>query len=141
VRSFLAQPGTLRAFCVPVALLAVAEGEREIVEPKSDLPSPAKGGPLSEPLPQGSILFRDDDRGFFDWLIRTRRRASSSTPPVTRRRGFPCFTVRHVGTSGGCTRTGTKLHVKLCSLSRHDLERWALKRVGSEPILCQTCFG
>jgi hypothetical protein len=98
---------------------------------------------MSDPFPQGAILFRDDDRGFFAWcdqnvdegfFLNTSRRNPSTRIPMLHRAS--CGHIGRLNSFGY-----TQRHAKLCSLRRSDLEQWALKRVGSEPILCITCFG
>ena len=94
------------------------------------------------PLPQGAILFYDDERGFFDWLdqnleegffLNTTRNPSTGIPMLHR------ASCGHIGRLDSWEYT--KKRAKLCSLSRRDLEQWAFKRVGTDPLLCQTCFG
>ena len=109
--------------------------------PRSARPRP-QGGDLSESLPQGVILFYDDERGFFDWLdqnlddgffLNTARNPSTGIPMLHR------ASCGHIGRLDSWEYTKTR--AKLCSLNRRDLEHWALQRVGTDPVLCQTCFG
>lgn len=90
--------------------------------------------------PKDIDLFRDDDRGFFDWLdehpqgfFLNTERNPKPTYLVLHRPGCHHFT-------GNPSKHWTKDYVKLCADSRRDIEEWAASAVGGEPTLCPSCF-
>jgi hypothetical protein len=97
---------------------------------------------LSESLPQGATLFDNDDRSYFDWLDQNREDGfflNTARHPSTRVPMLHRASCVHIGRLNGYGYT--RARAKLCSLSRTDLEQWAFERSGSEPELCQSCFG
>jgi HB1/ASXL restriction endonuclease-like protein with HTH domain len=93
---------------------------------------------LTDP-PQTISVFRDDDRGFFDWLddhpdgyfINSERRPKP-TYLVLHRPNCPHFDRGPVH--------WTKDYIKICSANRSDLEEWAASTVGGDVTLCRDCF-
>jgi hypothetical protein len=89
--------------------------------------------------PQTISVFRDDDRGFFDWLddhpdgyfINSERRPKP-TYLVLHRPSCPHFDRGPVH--------WTKDYIKICSANRSELEEWATGTVGGDVTLCRDCF-
>jgi hypothetical protein len=85
--------------------------------------------------------FKDDDRGFFDWLadnpggyfINAERRPKRNYL-VLHRPSCPHY-------KGEPSLNWTKDYVKFCSPNRSDLEEWAASTIGGEVTLCRSCFG
>jgi hypothetical protein len=85
--------------------------------------------------------FRDDDRGFFNWLrdnpdgyfVNSERNPRSSYL-VLHRVGCPHFT-------GNPALHWTKDYIKHCASNRRDLEQWAHDRTGGNVTPCPTCLG
>jgi hypothetical protein len=85
--------------------------------------------------------FKDDDRGFFDWLagnpdgyfINAERRPKRNYL-VLHRPSCPHY-------KGESSLNWTKDYVKFCSANRSDLEEWAINTIGGEVTLCRSCFG
>jgi hypothetical protein len=96
---------------------------------------------MSDPFPQGAILFRDDDRGFFAWCDQNVEGffVNTATNPSTRIPMLHRASCGHIGRLSSFLYTNRR--AKLCSLNRRDLEQWVYERVGHEPVLCVTCFG
>jgi hypothetical protein len=91
-------------------------------------------------LPQTISVFRDDDRGFFQWL--------DDYPDGyfinSERNPKPTYLVLHRPTCKHFDRgpvRWTKDYIKICSPDRSELEEWASSAVGGEVTLCRTCFG
>jgi hypothetical protein len=91
--------------------------------------------------PPGFTVFRDDDRGFFDWLDQH----PDGYFVNTERNPKPNYLVLHKPECPHFSRNEavhwTKDYVKFCSTNRGDLEEWALNQVGGEVTLCRSCFG
>jgi hypothetical protein len=93
--------------------------------------------------PQSVTVFHDDDhRPFFHWLdqnnedgyfLNTRPNPTTTVPMLHRAR------CEHIGRLASQTYTNGR--VKLCSLSRPDLEQWAIDAASEKPTLCRTCYG
>jgi hypothetical protein len=86
------------------------------------------------------VLFRDDDKGFFDWQDEHPRGQFVNTE----RKPNPNYLVLH---KSGCPHFDgsesvhwTKDYVKACSDDYEALEQWASEIVGGEMTLCRTCF-
>jgi hypothetical protein len=97
--------------------------------------------PALETTPQGVAVFRDDDRGFFDWLYENPAGYFINTeraPKVN-------YLVLHQPQCPHFKREDslhwTKDYVKVCSIDRAALEGWAAEMVGGEVTLCRSCFG
>lgn len=92
-------------------------------------------------LPDHIERFRDDDRGFFDWLDRNPHGFFINTV----RNPKPDYLVLHRPECSHIDRNPsmhwTKDYIKLCAARRQDLEEWAASAVGGEVTLCRTCFG
>ena len=97
--------------------------------------------PMLTTLPETITVFQDDDEGFFDWL--------DANPDGyfvnTERNPKPTYLVLHASPCPHIDRkpslNWTKDYVKICSLSRADLEGWAADAVRGEVTLCRNCFG
>lgn len=90
--------------------------------------------------PQTISVFRDDDRGFFNWL--------DGHPDGyfinSERKPRPSYLVLHRPTCPHFTRSPihwTRDYIKVCSATRGDLEEWATGTVGGDLTLCRSCFG
>jgi hypothetical protein len=90
--------------------------------------------------PQSISIFCDDDHGFFGWL--------DGHPDGyflnCERRPKPNYLVLHRPSCPHFTRNPihwTKEYIKVCSVSRSDLEEWASGTVGGSATLCRNCFG
>jgi hypothetical protein len=92
-------------------------------------------------LPDNVQLFRDDDKGFFDWLDENPNGFFINAA----RNPKPDYLVLHKSDCSHIDRNPsmnwTKEYIKLCASSRSDLEEWATSVVGGEVTLCRTCFG
>jgi hypothetical protein len=97
--------------------------------------------PMLAGHPQSVMVFRDDDAGFFSWL----EQFPEGYFLNSERNPRPLYLVLHRPScshfKGSPELHWTKDYVKLCSLSREDLEEWASGTVGGEPTLCGSCFG
>jgi hypothetical protein len=91
--------------------------------------------------PPAVTPFRDDDRGFFDWLDQH----PDGYFVNTERNPKPNYLVLHKPECPHFSRNEqvhwTKDYVKFCSTNRGRLEEWALNQVGGEVTLCRSCFG
>lgn len=91
--------------------------------------------------PKSVIVFENDDASFFRWLDTNSDDGyflNSARHPKT----YLTLHLASCGHIGRLPRYGyTKARVKLCSLNRTDLERWARQETGTGPTLCRTCFG
>jgi hypothetical protein len=91
--------------------------------------------------PETITVFKDDDRGFFDWL----EDHQDDYFINCERNPKPNYLVLHrAGCShfdGGTGLHWTKDYIKICSPGRGDLEEWAAGTVGGEVTLCKRCFG
>ena len=87
------------------------------------------------------ITFKDDDEGFRNWTrqhpngfyINTQR---TPTPNYLMLHRVGCM---HVGDAEDNDVAWTADYIKVCSLSKMELEAWARTVVGGEPTHCQTC--
>jgi hypothetical protein len=100
-----------------------------------------KESALLTQLPESITLFKDDDRGFLEWLDEhpdgvfvNADRNPKANYLVLHRPSCPHFT-------GNPSVNWTKAYIKICSDQRADLEEWAVDAVGGEPTLCPRCFG
>jgi hypothetical protein len=91
--------------------------------------------------PETITIFKDDDRGFFNWLdehpggyLINCDRNPKRNYLVLHRPGCPHF-------DRSPSVHWTKDYIKVCSVGRSDLEAWAVGTVGGEVTLCSRCFG
>lgn len=86
-------------------------------------------------------LFKDDDNGFFAWLV-----ANPGGMFINaEREPKPNYLVLHKSWCRHFKRRGnlkwTKDYVKVCSVELKALERWAAETVGGQITPCSACFG
>ncbi len=85
-------------------------------------------------------IFKDDDRGFFEWLDGH----DDGYLINCERNHKPNYFVLHRPTCPHIDRGPvhwTKDYIKVCSTGRSNLEEWAVGAVGGEVTLCSRCFG
>jgi len=113
---------------------------QDVFQKDSSLICLKEESPMLTDVPQAISLFRDDDRGFFQWL--------DDHPDGyflnSERNPKPTYLVLH---RPSCKHFDhgpvhwTRDYIKICSSDRNELEEWASGAVGGEVTLCRTCFG
>jgi hypothetical protein len=90
------------------------------------------------------MIFEDDDATYRAWLavnpnglvVNSYRTPSASYLPL---HSASCICINCPSPPNGKTWTGGK-YIKVCSLSRDDLVKWALKKTGGQLQECGRCF-
>jgi hypothetical protein len=86
-------------------------------------------------------LFRDDDRGYADWLAANPQGyvlniQRDLNPSDARMHRADCGTITGAPPRG---RTWTESYIKACALSLPELDAWALAHARSAITRCGTC--
>ena len=95
--------------------------------------------PLLDLAPDGVAVFQDDDKGFFEWLAQNPEGYFINTERHPRAKYMRLHRPGCQSFKGSPELHWTRDYVKLCSLDRGDLERWAFNALGSEIMPCELC--
>jgi hypothetical protein len=95
--------------------------------------------PLLDLAPDGVAVFQDDDKGFFEWLAQNPEGYFINTERHPRAKYMRLHRPGCQSFKGSPELHWTRDYVKLCSLDRSDLERWAFNTLGSEITPCELC--
>ena len=97
---------------------------------------------MTEPSNENITTFVDDDEGYLEWL----RQNEAGFVINCDRKPQPGYLMLHRVTCGtimnptrGPGNWTTSGYIKICSLDKAKLKKWAQKEVGGELQNCQTC--
>lgn len=86
-------------------------------------------------------IFKDDDNGYLNWIntnptgfiINCERKPRTTYLFLHR---ATCFTITGIPARG---KVWTKDYIKVCSISKEELEMWARREVGGKLHSCRLC--
>jgi hypothetical protein len=90
------------------------------------------------------IIFLDEERAYLHWVAHHRAGyvLDSLRKPTKRRLALHRSTCPQIKSSASKrTHWTTGRQMKICSLEREALQRWAVEQAGTEPAPCPSCLG